>query len=65
MKINPCPCKGCEERVLGCHSRCPKYLEFHKKREKLYEVRKKEFYSLPYSKRSKFKGGVTDFERIK
>lgn len=24
------PCKDCEERVLGCHSNCKKYLKFKK-----------------------------------
>ena len=22
------PCKGCEDRVVGCHSRCDKYKEW-------------------------------------
>lgn len=29
MTINS-PCKNCEERVLGCHSVCEKYLKFKK-----------------------------------
>lgn len=47
MRINPCPCNGCENRVRGCHARCPLYLEFRKKREQLYEVRRKNFYTNP------------------
>lgn len=27
----PSPCKSCEDRYFGCHSKCDKYLEFRKK----------------------------------
>lgn len=47
MRINPCPCKDCDKRTRGCHARCPLYLEFRKKRELLYEERRKQFYSQP------------------
>lgn len=26
--MNPCPCKDCKDRVVGCHSGCGKYAEF-------------------------------------
>lgn len=26
------PCKGCEERQVGCHSTCEKYAEYKKKK---------------------------------
>lgn len=25
---NPMTCKGCEERTLGCHSKCAKYTQY-------------------------------------
>lgn len=24
------PCKGCKDRILGCHSTCKKYLSYRK-----------------------------------
>lgn len=29
------PCKGCSERIVGCHSTCEKYAEFTKENSKL------------------------------
>lgn len=29
-EITQAPCKGCENRVLGCHSVCEKYITFRK-----------------------------------
>lgn len=29
------PCKKCENRSLGCHSMCDKYLKFKKQRNEL------------------------------
>ena len=31
------PCYGCGDRVVGCHSSCEKYAEYHKK---ITEMRK-------------------------
>lgn len=28
-----CPCKGCTERLVGCHSTCNRYLEWRKDRD--------------------------------
>lgn len=28
---NEAPCKGCEERVVGCHGSCERYSAFRKK----------------------------------
>lgn len=28
------PCKGCEERQVGCHTDCARYTEFRKKADK-------------------------------
>lgn len=33
------PCKGCDERYAGCHSKCQKYMEF---RNTLDEYNKEE-----------------------
>ena len=37
------PCMGCEEREIGCHSRCDRYGEWADKKDKartaLYEAR--------------------------
>lgn len=30
------PCKGCEDRQVGCHIDCPKYKEYHDKNVKWY-----------------------------
>lgn len=27
------PCKDCPDRYLGCHSSCPKYIEFRKEKD--------------------------------
>lgn len=35
------PCKGCEERVLGCHSTCEKYIEYAKAQEEYRQARNK------------------------
>lgn len=32
MKSNA-PCYDCNDRYLGCHGRCPKYLEFSQNKE--------------------------------
>ena len=29
------PCKGCEERQIGCHSSCEKYLDYKAKAEEI------------------------------
>lgn len=29
------PCKGCEDRVIGCHSVCDKYITWKAERDKL------------------------------
>lgn len=31
------PCKGCDERYLGCHSKCSKYKEFRTAKDKEIE----------------------------
>lgn len=34
------PCKGCEERTVGCHGGCEKYQAFHQEREQ--EIRNRD-----------------------
>ena len=41
------PCKGCENRVSGCHSGCDAYAEFRETRDKIAECKKKESDAIP------------------
>lgn len=34
------PCRYCETRVLGCHDRCEKYMEYKREREQIMEARR-------------------------
>lgn len=34
------PCRYCETRVLGCHDRCEKYMEYKREREQIIEARR-------------------------
>ena len=36
------PCKDCDERYLGCHDSCKKYIEFKKKNDEFNTKRHKE-----------------------
>lgn len=36
------PCKGCEERQVGCHAGCEKYLEFAAEREVIRDKQARE-----------------------
>lgn len=36
------PCKGCENRYLGCHSKCEDYAKFKQYRERINQNRKSE-----------------------
>ena len=31
QRINIAPCKDCEDRTIGCHPKCGRYLEWKKK----------------------------------
>lgn len=33
------PCKGCEYRVIGCHSTCAAYIKYSSNRKKEIETR--------------------------
>ena len=46
-----CPCRDCEKRNIGCHSKCSLYKEWAKENEKLrkerYEKTRAEYLSRP------------------
>lgn len=44
------PCKDCEERVLGCHSTCAKYIAFNESREIARKKNHEEVMANVYSK---------------
>lgn len=35
-----CPCKGCPERVVGCHGSCVRYQEYNQEREAIRKARR-------------------------
>lgn len=37
MRYTP-PCKGCEDRIIGCHAVCEKYQDFRKKLDDLKQI---------------------------
>ena len=39
--MNDAPCKGCEERTLGCHAKCEEYIEYRKRLDEILEERQK------------------------
>lgn len=43
------PCKDCEKRYLGCHSKCEEYQAFTKYNEARYAARLKERESYEYT----------------
>lgn len=54
--INKTPCKDCDRRQVGCHSTCPDYISFRKKRDELLEARFRERYGTPTYKYRNRKG---------
>ena len=44
---NKPPCKGCEDRYVGCHAKCERFEEYRKIRDKSYEERMVEVRSRP------------------
>ena len=36
------PCKNCQDRELGCHGKCEKYISFCNENEKIKQMRFKE-----------------------
>ena len=42
MKRPVAPCKGCDDRELGCHSKCDRYKQFCKDQNKFMSLIAKE-----------------------
>ena len=42
MKIN-CPCKGCTDRHMNCHSQCAKYADYRVELERQKEAQKADY----------------------
>ena len=40
--MNQCPCQNCQERVVGCHSSCQKYIDWSAEKSRLKDKRKNE-----------------------
>lgn len=40
-EMNNPPCRGCQQRHLGCHSNCKKYLEWRDLRDDILKEKKK------------------------
>ena len=68
------PCKGCQDRRVGCHGECEKYQTFRAENQKRLEQRQKELDTLVPSNvhynasRNRFEnrpGGINRRERIK
>ena len=38
MRMIESPCLGCEDRELGCHSSCEKYIEYQRVREEQKKI---------------------------
>ena len=55
------PCTGCEDRELGCHSKCVRYNEW---KNKLCEEREKRR-KREYEERSFYEFKTTEIEKIK
>lgn len=55
------PCKVCKDRIVGCHSKCEKYLKF--KEENIDESRKIKSARAVYSKLTRDK--VEQVKRMK
>ena len=39
---NTCPCRYCADRVVGCHGKCMKYMEWNAKRKKKADAIRKQ-----------------------
>lgn len=51
------PCKGCEKRYLGCHSKCEEYAEFKRQSAELHkrtqEIKQRYYGSVTLGKRKR------------
>lgn len=43
------PCNNCEDREIGCHSKCTKYIKFKSLKDAEREARLKDRVALTYS----------------
>lgn len=48
--MKDCPCKECDERIPGCHSKCDNYKKFEQKCKEIRERRYTESKSIYYPK---------------
>lgn len=54
---NVTPCKGCEDRYIGCHSSCFKYDDWKKQREETNQRRRDYYDSNRFVKEVQY-GGI-------
>ena len=49
------PCKGCEKRYVGCHSKCEEYIDYKKRAEEASKLvaDKKSFENIFYADKRK------------
>ena len=38
--MKDCPCKGCQDRTEGCHSRCERYKECKRKHDEIMKAKR-------------------------
>lgn len=56
MRLESAPCYNCSERHDYCHSHCPKYIEYDKRRQEVREQQKKDnqlrddFFAINYER---------------
>jgi len=51
--LNIAPCKGCDERHIGCHSDCEKYREFRVQQDDVIKAKAKYLEGLYTSQNAK------------
>lgn len=50
------PCKGCPDRVVGCHSTCTKYTEYRKQQDAENKAYKKAICEHPVLRKGSWTG---------
>ena len=50
---NESPCQGCRDRVVGCHSKCPKYIEYDRINKERLLLKSKQDAGRKFSKKRK------------
>ena len=57
-------CKGCQDRYVGCHSKCDKYIDYKNKNDKLKKIKIKlhteqeMMYDVKKTRRKAIRSGV-------